>query len=79
MRSRRKNIFWPRPKARRLRFFTDLERTYDNPENGLLHYVSAREMYNIIKAAEAGKSGNPGKYRDYEIPRYVYLDRGAQP
>ncbi len=61
------------------RFFCDLERAYDNPENGLLHYVSAREMYNIIKAAEAGKSGNPGEYRDFEIPRYVYLDRGAQP
>lgn len=60
------------------RFFTELERTYNNPKDGLLHYVTAREMYNIIKAAEAGKSGNPGTYRDYLIPRYVYLDRGAQ-
>lgn len=32
-----------------------------------LHYVTAREAYNIVKAAEAGKSGNPNDYRDFEI------------
>jgi hypothetical protein len=26
-------------------------------------------MYNIIKAAEAGKTGNPADYRDFELPR----------
>jgi hypothetical protein len=26
-------------------------------------------MYNIAKAAEAGKTGNPGHYRDYELPK----------
>lgn len=31
------------------------------------HYVSAREMYNIIKAAEAGLEGNPNEYRDFVI------------
>ena len=56
------------------RFFTDLERTYRTPQDGLLHYVTAREMYNIIKAAEAGETGNPGNYRDYRIPRYTYLN-----
>jgi hypothetical protein len=25
-------------------------------------------MYNIIKAAEAGKSGNPNDWRDFELP-----------
>jgi hypothetical protein len=34
-----------------------------------LHYVTAREMYNIVKAAEAGKTGDPGAYRDYAIRR----------
>jgi len=29
-----------------------------------LHYVTAREMYNIIKAAERGLTGDPGEYRD---------------
>jgi hypothetical protein len=33
-----------------------------------LHYVTAREAYNIVKAAEAGYSGNPDTYRDYLIP-----------
>jgi hypothetical protein len=32
-----------------------------------LHYVSAREAFNIAKAAEAGLNGNPGAYRDYLI------------
>ena len=31
------------------------------------HYVSAREMYNIVKAAEAGKEDNPIEFKDYEI------------
>jgi hypothetical protein len=39
------------------------------PDGGrcALHYVTAREMYNIVKAAEAGETGNPSHYRDYEI------------
>jgi len=32
-----------------------------------LHYVAAREMVNIIKAAERGLGGDPGAYRDLEI------------
>ncbi len=43
-----------------------------------LHYVTAREAYNIVKAAEAGKSGDPNDYRDFEIPppanRLVHCD-----
>ena len=30
-----------------------------------LHYVSAREAYNIVRAAEAGLTGDPEQYRDY--------------
>jgi hypothetical protein len=33
----------------------------------LLHYVTARELYNIVKAAESGAGGNPGAYRDFVI------------
>ena len=29
--------------------------------------VTAREMYNIAKAAEEGEKGEPGQYRNYEI------------
>lgn len=47
---------------------------YNDRKNYFLHYVSAREMYNIIKAAEAGMDGNPGTYRNFIIPRYIYLE-----
>ena len=50
-----------------------LEKAYNDGRRYVLHYVSAREMYNIIKAAEAGLSGNPNDFRDFKIPRYVYL------
>ena len=33
-----------------------------------LHYLTAREAYNVAKAAEAGLDGNPGDYRDYDVP-----------
>jgi hypothetical protein len=32
-----------------------------------LHYVSARELYNIVRAAEAGLNGDPGQYRNHEV------------
>ncbi|MEZ4369884.1 MAG: hypothetical protein R3B07_03635 [Polyangiaceae bacterium] len=32
-----------------------------------LHYVTAREMYNIAQAAMAGQSGDAGDYRDFEL------------
>ena len=34
----------------------------------VLHYVTAREVYNLIKAAEAGLTGNPHQYRDFLLP-----------
>gem|GEM_PF-147794 len=34
-----------------------------------LHFVSAREMVNIILAATDGRDGNPGEYRDYRLRR----------
>lgn len=33
----------------------------------VLHYVTARELVNIIRAAEAGHAGNPGDWRDFEL------------
>ena len=33
-----------------------------------LHYVTAREIANIVRAAEDGATGNPGEYRDYWLP-----------
>lgn len=41
-------------------------RQFHEAASGLpLHYVTARELYNIIKAAEAGHAGNPGQWRDF--------------
>ncbi len=45
-----------------------LESAYNDGHTHVLHYVTAREMYNIIKAAEAGHSGNPHQYRDFDLP-----------
>jgi len=50
-----------------------LNDTYNDKKKYFLHYVSAREMYNIVKAAEAGLGGNPNDYRNFIIPRYAYL------
>ncbi len=33
------------------------------------HYVTAREMVNILHAAEAGHSGDPGRFRDFRYRR----------
>ena len=36
-----------------------------------LHFVTAREAYNIVKAAERGERGDPEEYRDYEKPKPI--------
>lgn len=51
--------------------FTYLETRFNDGKNYQLHYVTAREAFNIIKAAEDGKDGNPGNYRDYIISPYA--------
>jgi hypothetical protein len=33
-----------------------------------LHYVTARELYNLVKAAEAGQEGPPGHFRNFLLP-----------
>lgn len=52
-----------------------LEQKYNDGSNYALHYVSAREMYNIAKAAEAKKTGNPNQYRNYIVPSPTYHKR----
>jgi hypothetical protein len=41
---------------------------YNDGRRWRLHYVTAREMYNIAIAAMDGYSGDPGGYRDYVLP-----------
>ncbi len=40
---------------------------YNDGQDWVLHYVTAREMYNIAMAAMAGEKGNPNHYRNFKI------------
>jgi len=55
--------------------FEHLQSRYNDGRDWKLHYVSAREMYNIAKAAERGLPGEPGQYRDLVVPRPAYAAR----
>ena len=53
--------------------FNYLETKYNDGKSYVLHYVTARELYNIIRALEDGlESSNPEDFRDYKIspPQY---------
>jgi hypothetical protein len=41
---------------------------YNDGAQWVLHYVTAREMYNIAMAAMAGEAGNPNDFRNYRLP-----------
>lgn len=47
-------------------FFAGLQRWCEN-DQFRLYYATAREMYNMAKAAEAGASGSPAEWRDFVI------------
>lgn len=51
------------------RFHQDIGETFNDGTRYRLHYVTARELYNIAKAAEAGKTGDPSQYRDFALQR----------
>ncbi len=51
------------------RFHEDLLRHYNDGTRWQTHYVTAREMFNVARAAMDGKDGSPAAYFDYEIPR----------
>ncbi len=41
---------------------------FNDGESWSLHYLTAREMYNVAAAAMDGQAGNPGGFRDYRLP-----------
>ena len=53
-------------------FFQHLVTNCNDGQAFRLHFVTAREMVNIIHAAEAGHTGNPGELRNY---RYLRADK----
>jgi len=46
---------------------TALREHYNDGTRWQLHYATAREMFNVARAAMDGKSGSPSLYFDYEI------------
>ena len=48
-----------------------LEARYNDGVNYILHYVTAREAYNVARAAAAGATGEPPQYYDYVVKPYV--------
>ena len=46
-------------------FHQQLLEHYNDGRGLRLHYVTARELVNVVHAAEDGHNGNPGHYRDY--------------
>ena len=51
--------------------YSDLQERYNDGASWQLHYATAREAYNMVKAAEAGREGDPGTYRDFTIRPYL--------
>ncbi|NOY62729.1 MAG: hypothetical protein GXP10_06190 [Gammaproteobacteria bacterium] len=45
-----------------------LNEMYNDGHHYKLHYVTAREAYNICKAAEHGHDGDPDQYRNFLLP-----------
>jgi hypothetical protein len=56
-----------------------LETRYNDGREYVLHYVNAREIYNVVKAAEAGEAGgDPRAFFDYKVKPPTYNgDPGA--
>jgi hypothetical protein len=62
-----------------VRFHEALARRAADDPNFHYHYVTAREMYNLVKAAEAGWMGTVADARDYELAWEPRPPAGAPP
>ena len=51
--------------------FSHFESQYNDGVRYILHYITAREAYNLVRAAADSKTGDPRQYYDYVIPRYA--------
>lgn len=49
---------------------TYLERHYNDGRRYVLHYVTARQAYNLARAAADGKTGEPEQYLNWIVPPY---------
>jgi hypothetical protein len=55
-----------------------LELNYNDGRRYVLHYVTAREAYNVAMAAAAGMSGSPSCFYDWEVAPYVASARAPR-
>jgi hypothetical protein len=58
---------------------TELETHYNDGRRYVLHYVTAREAYNVAMAAVDGHEGDPTAYFDYLVRPYVAHAGAAVP
>ena len=49
------------------RLHQELQRSYNDGRRFILHYVTAREMFNIAVAGMQGMRGDPGAYRNFAL------------
>jgi len=49
--------------------FSCLERYYNDNNKFILHYVTAREMFNIFEAARCEYEGHPHEFRDFRLKK----------
>jgi hypothetical protein len=62
-----------------IRMHEHLQQRYNDGKNFLLHYVTARELFNLVKAAEAGRYANPNQFRDFVLPAPPLLQTKSKP
>lgn len=53
------------------RMHATLAEHYNDGRRFRLHYVTARQAFNLIRAAESGASGDPDDFLDWELPPQV--------
>jgi hypothetical protein len=51
--------------------YSYFESHYNDGTRYILHYVTAREAFNLVRAAADRKTGDPRQYYDYLIPPYL--------
>ena len=55
--------------------YLDLAERFNDGKRFRLHFVCAREAFNIVKAAQAGERGDPGRFRDFILPPPRFMSR----
>jgi hypothetical protein len=61
-----------------LRFWTQVLELAEKTSSFKVHFVTAREAFNIVMAAVDGKQGNPDGYRDYQLRLIMDESRGQR-